>query len=271
MPLRSTLVAQIDGVTMKDVHQPWAWQVGQWSPSFLEETDALCLYRSGWRRRSADGVEEYLDATAGYVSRQGTEERFAGSADVENSWITLTPGAYDEHLGRLASARDWVLRPDAALEYRHRRLLALARGGIDSSEAAEGLLMLLDALPRHFLPPHLPPPRTWVRHRALAADALELLAARPATSLEELARALATSPAHLSRVFRNVTGRPVSAHRNELRVRRALDLLARGADDLGRLAADLGFADHAHLTRTIKRHTGHPPSTLRAELSPHRP
>ncbi|MFF8271443.1 helix-turn-helix domain-containing protein [Streptomyces sp. NPDC016562] len=267
MAIRNELVAQIDGVTMRDVHQPWVGRAGRWTPLVLEEDDALCLYRSGWRRRTADGVEEYLDATTAYTSRRGTEEQFAGTADVEISWITLTPGAYEEHLGRVMPAHGWVLRPDAAFDYRHRRLVAGAARGIDASEAAEGLLLLLDALPRYSRRPHLPPPRSWVRHRVLAAGVQELLAAEPATGIEELARALATSPGHLSRVFRQVTGRTVSAYRNELRVRRALDLLARGAGDLARLAADLGFSDHAHLTRTVKRHTGHVPSVVRAELA----
>jgi len=46
-------------------------------------------------------------------------------------------------------------------------------------------------------------------------------------------------------------------------VRNAIERIAGGERSLARLAADLGFADHAHLTRAVKRETGAPPSRLR--------
>ncbi|MGW2399715.1 helix-turn-helix domain-containing protein [Kitasatospora sp. NPDC001664] len=265
--VRRVLVAEVDGIAMWDVRQPWGWPAGRWSPVGVEETDAVCLYRSGHRRRAAAGLEEYLDATTGYVSRRGTEERFAGAGEVETTVTRLTPQAYDEYLGSVSPAQGWVLRPDTAFDYRHRRLVADAARGADAFAVAEGLLLLLETLPGRTCRPDRSRPASWAHHRSLVMDAQEFLTVRPTAGLDDLARALATSPGHLSRVFRRVTGRPVTVYRNELRLRRALDLLARGVDDLGALAAELGFSDHAHLTRTVKRHIGRVPSIVRRELA----
>ena len=87
------------------------------------------------------------------------------------------------------------------------------------------------------------------------------------SDLAELARLVGSSPHHLSRAFRRVTGRTISAYRNELRVRSVLGDLAAGEADLAQLASRYGFADHAHLTRTVRRYAASPPSALRPELS----
>jgi AraC-like DNA-binding protein len=103
--------------------------------------------------------------------------------------------------------------------------------------------------------------------RALADGARELLAANPERSLPELARALAVSPHHLSRVFRAATGHTVSRHRMRLRARAALERLGGGERNLARLAADLGFADQSHLCRVVRQETGCAPSALRQALA----
>ena len=100
----------------------------------------------------------------------------------------------------------------------------------------------------------------------MADGVREALIADPDTSLPALARTLAVSPHHLSRVFRAETGETISRHRLRLRARRALERLAGGELDLARLAADTGFADQSHLGRVLKVETGAAPSLLRAEL-----
>ncbi|WP_372518087.1 helix-turn-helix domain-containing protein [Solirubrobacter ginsenosidimutans] len=52
-----------------------------------------------------------------------------------------------------------------------------------------------------------------------------------------------------------------------LRVRAALERLSGGEQDLARLAADAGFADHAHLTREMRALLGLTPSALKREVS----
>ena len=102
--------------------------------------------------------------------------------------------------------------------------------------------------------------------RAIADGARELLAASPEQSLPALARILAVSPHHLSRIFRAATGHTISRHRMRLRARNALERIGGGEQDLARLAADVGFADQSHLCRVVGQETGLTPSSLRRML-----
>jgi AraC-like DNA-binding protein len=103
--------------------------------------------------------------------------------------------------------------------------------------------------------------------RRLADGTKQILSCDPGASLHQLARRQSVSSHHLSRVFHACTGKTVSAYRNQLRVREALERLADGERSLTGLASDLGFADHAHLTRTIRREAGAVPSALRRLLT----
>jgi AraC-like DNA-binding protein len=93
------------------------------------------------------------------------------------------------------------------------------------------------------------------------------LVARPDSSLPELARELAVSPHHLSRVFRAETGETIARHRVRLRVRHALERLAGGEDELARLARRAGFVDQSYMCRVLRAETGETPSALRALLA----
>jgi transcriptional regulator GlxA family with amidase domain len=110
-------------------------------------------------------------------------------------------------------------------------------------------------------------PQTASRRLALVDEAREALADEPEVSLLDLAKGLAVSPHHLSRIFHTATGRTIARHRIRLRVRDALERLAGGERDLARLAADLGLADHSHLCRIVRDETGTTPSVLRSALS----
>jgi AraC-like DNA-binding protein len=110
-------------------------------------------------------------------------------------------------------------------------------------------------------------PTTARARRALADGAREALAADPRRSLPDLARLLATSPHHLSRIFRAHTGASIARHRMRLRTRAALERLAGGDADLARIAAELGFADQPHMTRVVRAETGTTPGALRAALA----
>lgn len=82
-------------------------------------------------------------------------------------------------------------------------------------------------------------------------------------SLVELARALACSPFHLSRIFRAATGLGLRHYVSRLRARLAAGHLGRGARDLTALALELGFWDHSHFTNSFRREWGVPPSRFR--------
>jgi AraC family transcriptional regulator len=102
------------------------------------------------------------------------------------------------------------------------------------------------------------------RHRLVEA-AKSILTDDPAarTTLGALARRLHTSEFHLARVFRDRTGFTLHAYRTHLRLRIALDSLARGESDLAALAHGLGFSSHSHFSSAFRSVFGVQPSVVR--------
>lgn len=92
------------------------------------------------------------------------------------------------------------------------------------------------------------------------AKARELLGANLAESLslEELSRACAMSPYHLLRVFKQETGLPPHAFRNQARIQTARRLLAQSMP-IAQVAQETGFTDQSHLNRNFKQAVGATP------------
>jgi AraC-like DNA-binding protein len=84
---------------------------------------------------------------------------------------------------------------------------------------------------------------------------IEMLAATFAQplSLADVAKEVGASPAYLSRAFHQVVGKTMHAFREELRLRRALDLLPHCRGDLSRLALDLGYSSHSHFSSRFRK------------------
>jgi AraC family transcriptional regulator len=103
-------------------------------------------------------------------------------------------------------------------------------------------------------------------HRELAEAAKELLwsTATENVPVAELARRLAVSPFHLTRVFREQTGFALYEYRLQLRLRLALERIAAGTPSITALALELGFASHSHFTNQFRRAFGVTPSAARA-------
>jgi AraC-like DNA-binding protein len=162
------------------------------------------------------------------------------------------------------------LHTSPEIDLEHRLLLSAGRGGADPHELVERALTLSASVLEQSDPRPVASGRpASIRAQRTAADgAREILAEHPERSLTELARELAISPHHLSRVFRSLTGHTISRHRMRLRTRAALERLAGGDSDLARIAADVGFADQSHLCRVIGQETGSTPAALRRDLRP---
>lgn len=86
-----------------------------------------------------------------------------------------------------------------------------------------------------------------------------------ATSLTALAADAALSPSRFRHLVSERVGMPLRPYVRWLRLQRALESAARGAN-LTEAAQSAGFADAAHLTRTMRRHFGVPPSAVVALL-----
>jgi transcriptional regulator GlxA family with amidase domain len=84
--------------------------------------------------------------------------------------------------------------------------------------------------------------------------------------LGDLARAVAVSKTHLTRVFHDNLGvSPVEALR-QLRLDRAASLLARTNLEIQAIAAAAGFADAFHFSRVFKQHYGVAPRLFRQRV-----
>jgi AraC-like DNA-binding protein len=109
-------------------------------------------------------------------------------------------------------------------------------------------------------------PRTRRERTELAEAAKDLLVARlvEPLSLVSLAAELHVSPFHLSRVFRERTGRTLTAYLHDLRLRAAVARLDDEPDaPLTQVAADLGYCSPSHFTDRFHATFGVPPSQLR--------
>jgi AraC-like DNA-binding protein len=259
-----------DGVTIADV--ACRHEHGRGRDSEYGGVHTLVFVRRGCFVRSAGGVESLLDPTVAYCTNPGDEERYDHPHADGDDCTAL-------HLDRELLASLWGGEPELphgplqtspAIDLEHRLLLAASRRGADPHELVERALGLAAAALERSDARRVAAgrPATARARRALADGAREALAATPERSLPELARTLAVSPHHLSRVFRALTGETIARHRMRLRTRSALERLAGGERDLARLAADLGFADQSHLHRVLRGETGRTPAALRASLSP---
>lgn len=148
------------------------------------------------------------------------------------------------------------------------RLLAhgLAAGEVDPLRTEEVLrAVLLEVLATPLVRPRDSHPSTARRHRRLAEEAREWVAARASGQwvLGDLAADLHASPEHVHRVFRAQTGMSVHEHRDRLRLAAALDMVLDGADDLASVAAVVGYSSHSHLTHRFRRLYGLTPSSVR--------
>jgi AraC-like DNA-binding protein len=220
--------------------------------------------------READGVASTLDSTLAYCINPEQEERYdhphAGGDDC--TVLFLSPEVVASLEGGEPSLPRRPLAASPEIDLEHRLLLAAARRGDDPHELVERAIALAARAleqddPR---PVAAGRPATATARGALVAEAREALAADPQRSLPHLARELAVSPHHLSRVFSSATGTTISRHRIRLRVRAALERVAGGDLNLARLAADLAFTDQSHLCRAVRSETGQTPSVLRRLL-----
>lgn len=243
---------------------------GKGHESELSAGYALVLVRRGCFVRSADGRETLLDPTLGYCMNPDEEQRYdhphhGGDACTS---LTLSTSLLAELWGDDSCLPSGPLAVTPALDLEHRRLLAKIRAGSDQHEAAERGIELAAQILEFADSRRVTSatPASGHARRKLADGARELLAEHTGHSLPSLARKLAVSPHHLSRIFREVTGQTISRHRMRLRSREALERIAEGECDLARLAADTGFADQSHLCRVVVAETGETPSALRALL-----
>lgn len=93
-------------------------------------------------------------------------------------------------------------------------------------------------------------------------DYLVAMVDRP-TSLLDLAQVVDLSPQAFHRAFKAATGQPPLRYSQQLRMRRARDLVEGSVASISDIASAVGFSDLAHFTNTFRKHWGVAPTRLR--------
>ncbi len=83
-------------------------------------------------------------------------------------------------------------------------------------------------------------------------------------TIEDMARVAGLSPAHFSRLFKEVLGDSPYQFVMDYRVEQAKRMLGERGRPMADIALACGFADQAHFSRIFKRLTGQTPKTFRA-------
>jgi AraC-like DNA-binding protein len=264
--LERRVLAAAEGLTVKAV--VCTCRRSSWTGPEPTTDYSIVFVRRGCFRRRVEGVESFLDPVSIYLERPGQEQEIAHPNDGgdECTLIVLNRAVIDSVWGTDVLVPAGPIFTSAAADLAHRQLVSSLRTG-DVLELAERVVRLLVAVRDCGI-------RIRVKGRATTAaarrrvvdDAREAIAAQPTIGLFELARVVAVSPHHLSRIFRAETGETISRYRNRARVRLVLERLADRERSLARLAGELGFADQAHLSRVVRREVGSTPSAIRSSL-----
>jgi AraC-like DNA-binding protein len=270
--LSSAAILTTQDLRVRDLH--CAHRRGGWSETEHSQRSAIVFPRRGsFRRRGAYG-DEVIEPGIAYFQRAGEDEEFAHPHDGGDRCTSV--GLSETLLAELLGGDPALPARLVPTAPRDELALRLMTGGVterpegplrDPTRHEERVLTLV----AHVLAGALPKraaagrPATAQARRTLTNDARESLAADPGLSLVQLARAIAVSPHHLSRVFTQELGVSITTYRRRLRLRAALENIEERG--LARVAADAGFADHAHFTREVRALLGTTPSALQREIA----
>ena len=247
-------------------HPPFSWSMPR--PAYRW---GVVFPRRGVYHRRYDGFEHVVDGNTGYFRRPLAEAAMAVPAVPAAHSYRGTVVDVDESVLDQLPALTEVTGPLQITPPMHLTHLLLRRsiaGGADDFAVSMALVELLGlAVSGAGSPSWHPRMSTALSHRRIAGQACELLQEGCADlSLIDVARAVAVSPFHLTRIFRRVTGVTMTQYRSRLRVHAALERIDCGESDLSTIAASIGFADHSHMTRTIVAQLGQTPTALRELL-----
>ncbi|MBV8156724.1 MAG: helix-turn-helix transcriptional regulator [Dyella sp.] len=157
------------------------------------------------------------------------------------------------------------------IDARAQALVALLRHSLDngSIEPLEAEALLLTLVCRSLGPRTSREPASTHARRRLADRVKVLLASDLSRrwTLADIGKEIGSSPVYLTQVFRQVEGVPLYRYQLQLRLARALDLIA-SYDDLSALAAELGFSSHSHFANAFRQAYGRSPTEFRRSSQP---
>lgn len=213
---------------------------------------------------------ENVVAARGSVNLANPDEPHTGRAATPEGWtyrmFYLHPEVLEDAAREMSgrSARTPFFQPgvlrDDQLAWMIRGLhIAMEDGIMKSMELESRLYLMLSRLIRRHS--DAPPPTSAIgREHGAVKRAIEFIEEHyhEDVLIAQLASVAHLSAFHFIRVFARATGLTPHTHLNQVRVRKAKNLLAKG-EPLSVVAAETGFADQSHLTRRFKSITGMTP------------
>src|SRR5262245_2465847 len=237
---------------------------------FASATHLVFPYRGAYVRHL--GQDEAV-AEANQVLFFNKNDGYKVSHPVNGGDSCLTLQVNEELLRELTPKE--LLRDGPTLAFRQQRmpidpraqaLVALLRHSLDKGVAepleAESLAL---TLVRRTLRPAAVRTRANSPARQRLVDRAKLLLTSDLSrrwTLAEIAAEVGGSAVYLTQVFQQVEGMPLYRYQLNLRLARALDLMAE-YDDLTALGLELGFSSHSHFTSAFQRTYGRSPSEFR--------
>lgn len=246
-------------------------------------SDQLVLVRGGVFVKHVGRRQIVADATRAVFFNRGVGYRVSHPTDGGDRCTTIacSPELWRELLAahdpraadraeQFLPTSDRALSADAVL--RHQRLTrALRIHPLDQLRAEEMTLGVIDrvlsettASARAAQSPRRASTRRTQRE---LVERTKLAVARDAAanlSLSSLAREVASSPFHLSRVFRREVGAPIHQYAMRLRLSLSVERLLDTRDGLSEIAHAHGFSSHSHFTTAFRQTFGVAPSEIRA-------
>lgn len=237
---------------------------------FATATHLVFPYRGAYVRHL--GQDEAV-AEANQVLFFNRNDGYRVSHPVRGGDSCLTLRVEEELLRELAPRA--LLRDGPTLAFRRQRmgidpraqaLVALLRHSLDNGIAepleAESLAL---TLARRTLRPQAVRASARSTARQKLVDRAKLLLTSDLSrrwSLADIAAEVGGSAVYLTQAFQQIEGLPLYRYQLNLRLARALDLLAE-YDDLTTLSLELGFSSHSHFTAAFQRTYGRSPSQFR--------
>lgn len=81
-------------------------------------------------------------------------------------------------------------------------------------------------------------------------------------SLTDISQEVFSSPYHMCRVFKQVTGMGIHSFKNTIRLNKIYSEIQKGEQDISTLAHKYGYSSHSHLSYNFKKHFNIRPSSL---------
>lgn len=236
------------------------------APEERSSVPTLVVLRQGVYRYHGERQTTIADANTVLLFHPSHSYRISHPTDHGDECIALRfdPDAIADALGPAGeAARAWIL--DASSQRMVQQYASGVLTAHDHLSREERASQLLAALSGRALTSRREDPRIGLARERIAGDITVNL------SLAAIAREVGWSPFHLARQFRAHTGTSLHQYRLALRLNLARTMLRDGAEDLTRLALDLGFASHAHFSAAFRAAYGMSPSAARSRHRPGSP